>query len=89
MADELDDILDRAQRKTDRQLRQEIEILTRCSPGQWKRLLPADVDRKKLAQLTAIVRDETLSNQNKAEAIRAIAGLSDIVVDLAAKVAKA
>ena len=88
MGDELDDILDRAQRKTDRQLQRDIRRLTRCSRDEWERILPADVDREKLERLEAIVRDDTLSNARKTRAIRAVAGLSAIAIDLAAKLAK-
>jgi hypothetical protein len=89
MGDDLDDILDRAQKKTDGQLSGDIEKLTRCSAAEWKSIVPADLDREKVKQLMGIVRDETLSNEKKAEAVRAVAGLSEIAIGLAAKVAKA
>jgi hypothetical protein len=89
MNDDLDDLLDRAQKRTDRQLRGDIEKLTRCSAREWKRIVPAGLDAKKVRQLMAVVRDTTLSNEKKAEAINAIAGLSGIAVALAAKIAKA
>jgi len=88
MADELDEILNRAQAKTDRQLCGHIEKLTRCSAEEWKRIVPAEVNRKQLQQLEAICHDATLSNEKKAEAINAIAGLTEMAVGLAAKIGR-
>jgi len=89
MGDDLDDILDRAQAKTDQQLGRDIEKLAGCSEAELKRIVPPDLDKKKVAQLMAIVRDTTSSNEKKAAAINKIAGLSEIAIGLAAKVAKA
>lgn len=67
----------------------QIAALCGCSADELRAIAPADLDGAKLQQLMAIVGDATRSNEQKAAAIQSIAGLADIAIGLAAKVAKA
>jgi hypothetical protein len=89
MPDDLDRLLDRAQATTDRQLRGAIDALGRCSDAELKAIAPRDFDRRKLEQLMRIVGDAARSNAYKARAVKAAAGLTDLAVSLAARIAKA
>lgn len=66
----------------------QIAALSGCSPEELRAIAPADLDSAKLQQLVAIVGDATRSNDQKAAAIRSIAGLTDIAIGLTAKLAK-
>lgn len=82
----LDEVDAEVERKLDAS---QIAALAGCSADELQALAPADLDSAKLEQLMAIVGDVTRSNEQKAAAIQSIAGLTDIAIGLAAKLAKA
>jgi hypothetical protein len=81
-------ILDEVDRVVGQILADAVAKLSGCSTDELKTIALDALDKEKLEQLMAIVGDATRSNEKKAEAINAIAGLSQIAIDLAAKVAK-
>jgi hypothetical protein len=82
-------MLDDVDQEVDQKLAGDIATLSGCTPDELKAIAPADLDKATFEKLMAIVGDATLSNEKKAEAINAIAGLSKIAIGLAAKVAGA
>jgi uncharacterized ParB-like nuclease family protein len=89
MPDDLDDILDRAQAETDRQLRRAIQSLSRCTKAELRAMAPPNLDAEKMEALMEVLADATRSNAAKARAVQSAAGLLDLAIGLAAKVAKA
>lgn len=81
-------LLDEVDQEVTQACADDVAKLTAISENDLKTMLPADLDKEQMEKLMAIVGDETRSNEKKAKAINAIAGLSEIAVNLAAKIAK-
>jgi hypothetical protein len=83
-------LLDEVDAEVVRQLdADQLAVLCGSSPAELQAIAPAALDAEKLQSLFAILGDATRSNTVKAQAIRSIAGLSEIAINLAAKLAKA
>jgi len=85
MADTWEDIRRRAKKQTDEAFAARISSLTRLTDDEVRALAPTPADRARLAELLGLVQDTTRSNQEKAEAIRSVAGLAEMVVPLLTK----
>jgi len=60
----------------------EASNLIRLTKSEVEMVIPAGMDKEKLAELMEIVKDTTKDNNQKAEDIRSIAGLAEITVSL-------
>ena len=76
------EIRKKAKDKTDIEFASEASSLTRFTDEEIKAIAPSIEDREKLAQLMEIVSDATKSNQEKAKAIKNIAGLAEIAIQI-------
>lgn len=81
-------ILDGAKQTTDDDFANKVSSLTALTDEEIKELTPKSGDPQKLATLLGVVADATKTNQQKADAIRNIAGLAEIAVDVIGKLAK-
>lgn len=82
-------LLDEVDADMDQKFGDKITALSKCSREELQAICPPDLPKDKFEQLMAIVGNDTLSNEQKADAIQSIAGLANIAVNLAAKIAKA
>ncbi len=80
-----EEILANAGKLTDEKLASEISSLTRLTDKEIKEIAPKPLDKKKLAQLLAVVKDATITNEEKAQAVKTIEGLAEIAISLLGK----
>ncbi|HXE42333.1 MAG TPA: hypothetical protein VN516_04845 [Candidatus Baltobacteraceae bacterium] len=87
--DERKKLLDETDAEMDEKFGNRIAALCRCSREELQAIVPPELPKAQFEQLMAIVGDAARTNEQKAKAIQSIAGLSEIVIGLAAKIAKA
>lgn len=80
-----EEIRRKAKEKTDKEFASAASSLTRLTEEEIKEITPQPLDKEKLAESMSIVKDKTKSNEEKAQAIRNIEGLTIIAVKLLAK----
>lgn len=80
-----DEIIDKAFEKAEIDFASEFSSLTRLTDDEVKEFVTTPVDQKRFAELVAVVRDETKSNQKKAAAISRIEGAMDLIVPILGK----
>jgi hypothetical protein len=78
-------MLDEVDETVNQVLAGDIGKLCGCTPGQLKQITPADLDKTTFEILMGVVGDATRSNEQKAKAINAIAGIAQMAIDLARK----
>ena len=77
----------KAKAKTDAELADSVAALCNLSEDELSKIVPKAIDEDSLDALMKIVGDATKSNKAKATAIRNIAGLAEIAIGLAKKLA--
>jgi hypothetical protein len=80
-----EEIRKRAKKQTDDAFASKVSGMTRLTDDEIKEITPSALDKERFATLLGIVADATKSNDEKAEAIRNISGLAEIVVPLLVK----
>jgi len=83
---DFDEILNEAERRTDKFFEEEIAKRTRLTQEEINEIAPTTVDKNKLGELLKVVEDATKSNEQKAQALRNIAGLAELAVSVLKKV---
>ena len=85
MSDYWDNIIDDAASDAMETFSEKLSSHTKLTVKEIEALVPADVDKAKLAELMKVVDDASKSNQEKAEAIRNTAGFAEIAANLLVK----
>lgn len=85
MGSNWEEIRKKAKKQTDKTFASKVSSLTRLTDDEIKEITPNAIDKERLATLLEVVTDATKSNNEKAEAIRNINGLAEIVVPLLLK----
>jgi hypothetical protein len=85
MGSNWEEIRKKAKKQTDKTFASKVSSLTRLTDDEIKEITPNAIDKERLATLLEVVTDATKSNNEKAEAIRSINGLAEIVVPLLLK----
>jgi hypothetical protein len=71
--------------ETDANLSSRISGLCKLNGDTIDALAPKQIDKENLLMVLSTVKDATLSNEKKAEAIKAINGSVDLLIDLVGK----
>ena len=80
-----EEIRKKAKKQTDGSFASKVSSLTRLTDAEIKEIIPNALDKERLATLLGVIADATKSNNEKADAIRNIDGLAEIVVPLLLK----
>lgn len=78
-------ILDQAERMTEEQMDSRISSLTRLTDSELSSLCPTKADKKKLAELMAIVKEATDENVKRQKIIDNISNFASIIIKIAGK----
>ena len=87
MPDDFDSILDEAEARTNAELDARISSLVRLTDAELTGLFPNKADKKKLAELMAVVRSSAALNTKRRRLIQNIDRLAGTVVKLVGKLA--
>lgn len=87
--EELQALLDETETKTNEALAGSVGRLAKLTDAELQALIPPGIDQEAMNKLIEIVQAATRSNVQKAQAIKSIAGLTDLALKLAKKVAAA
>jgi len=80
-----DKALDDTAKEVDSELSGKISALSKLSSDEISAIAPRQIDKENLINLISLVKDATLSNQQKIDAINKINGSVDIFIGLLSK----
>ncbi|MFC1816814.1 hypothetical protein ACFL0M_12985 [Thermodesulfobacteriota bacterium] len=80
-----DNIITGALIKTDNEFAAELSGLTRLTDDELKAFVKTPAQKETFVKLISVIRDNTLDNNKKAEAINNIAGALEMIVPLLVK----
>jgi len=80
--DDWDKRIDDAGNKTDANLSGQMSDLGKLSDEVIAAIAPRPIDKDNLAKIISVVKNATLSNQQKADAINQITGSADVLIGL-------
>ena len=82
-----DTILQDAANETDISLASKISSLCHLTDSDIALIAPAKNDKENLVKMLSVIKDQTLSNEKKAEAIKQISNSLNLLIGIVAKVA--
>ena len=80
-------LLQEAVNETDASLASKISSLCHLTDADISSIAPSKVDKDNLVKVLTVVKDQTLSNEKKVQALQQIGNSLDLLIGIAAKIA--
>jgi hypothetical protein len=80
-------LLQEAVNETDASLASKISSLCHLTDADISSIVPSKVDKDNLVKVLTVVKDQTLSNEKKVQALQQIGNSLDLLIGIAAKIA--
>ena len=86
MSDSFKDMLEKAKKKTNRDLKEQIQRLTEITDAEIDEIAPNDIDKAKLKELLEVINDKTKDLEFKKNVLQHMSETSEVVVKLLEKI---